>query len=113
MPDRTAKMQNRIDELEGMLGMQSRFTFSIRLKVGQIPEKLIGMLMSFPRVSAKAAFAALYGQQCNKPTFNVLSVHIVRVRKILAQLGIKVQTLHSFGWALDPRDREKLKRMEL
>lgn len=109
MKDRIRYLETRVEELELLAGLRAEFNFPIEMDLSRIQERLIGMLMTLPKVSSKSAFDALYGTRETQPTFNVLSVHITHVRKILARLGIVVHTIHHFGWYLMPKDRELLK----
>lgn len=109
MKDRIIYLEDRIEELEALLGLRAQFHFPFEIKLSRTRERLIGMLMSLPEVSSESAFAALYGTREHPPTFNVLSVHITHVRKILARIGITIHTIHGFGWSLSAADRAKLK----
>ena len=112
MQCRIRSLENRVEELETLIGIRSQFDFpfEVAIKLSPMRERLMGMLATLPEVPSELAFSALYGARERSPNFNVLSVHMSHIRKILTQFGITVETIHGFGWFLSPADRAKLRR---
>ncbi len=109
LKDRIYYLEDRVEELESLLGLHTRFLFPPEAKISRTIERLIGMLLATPTLSSDAAYVALYADRLEQPGFNVLHVHMSAVRKLLASLHIQLVTIHGFGWAISETDRKKLK----
>src|SRR5262245_23466584 len=81
-------LQNRIHELEGVLGVNTEFPPILGLTLSE--EALLGVLFKREIVTYDTAFAILYGSRADggpSDRKNIISVLIMRLRKKIAAYG--------------------------
>jgi hypothetical protein len=106
------RLQNRIHELEEILGVPSEFPPTLGLTLSE--EALLDVLFKREIMSLAAATAALYGSKVGgRPSDpkNVVSVLIMRLRKKLAADGIDIKTRANVGYYMTTEAKNRLRRI--
>jgi DNA-binding response OmpR family regulator len=106
------RLQNRIHELEEILGVPSEFPPTLGLTLSE--ESLLDVLFKREIMSLAAATAALYGSKVGgRPSDpkNVVSVLIMRLRKKLAADGIDIKTRANVGYYMTIEAKNRLRRI--
>lgn len=103
---------DRIDELEGILGMKHRLPNKLALT--EMQHRIVGILVNRPIIDKQSLFALLYGQlpESQQPaSVKVIEVHMVSVRRKLDKHGFKVLLDWGVGYYLEEGAREELRRL--
>lgn len=103
---------DRIAELEDLLGLKLPPTPARQIALQRIEEKICNMLVRHSLVHPEFFMRALYGglPDVDQPNgFNVLAVHISKIRAKLKPHGITIKNRPGDGYYLPAPDRAKLK----
>ncbi len=103
---------DRIEELEGILGL--RYRLPNKLNLTETQHRVVGILLSRQIIDKDSLFSLLYGHLPEKeqPTERkVVEVHMSGVRKKLAKHGYKVLCDWGVGYYLEDGAREELRKI--
>jgi DNA-binding response OmpR family regulator len=104
------RLQNRIHELEEILGVTTEFPPALGLTLSE--EALLDVLFKREIVTQTTAFAVLYasraGGEPSDPK-NVVSVLIMRLRKKLAAYGVDIKTRSGAGYYMTAEAKDQLR----
>ena len=103
-------LQNRIHELEEILGVMTAFPPILGLTLSE--EALLDVLFKLEIVTPATAFAALYGSRAGEQPSdpkNVVSVLIMRLRKKLVAHGIDIKTRSGAGYYMTAEAKDRLR----
>jgi DNA-binding response OmpR family regulator len=106
------RLQNRIHELEELLGATTEFPPSLRLTLSE--EALLDILFKREIVTQAAACAILYGSHADggpSDPRNVVSVLIMRLRKKVAAHGIEIKTRSGVGYYMTSEAKDRLRNV--
>jgi DNA-binding response OmpR family regulator len=104
------RLQNRIHELEELLGATTEFPPSLRLTLSE--EALLDILFKREIVTHAAACTILYGSHTDggpSDPRNVVSVLIMRLRKKIAAHGIEIKTRSGVGYYMTTESKDQLR----
>jgi len=104
------RLQNRIRELEEILGVTTEFPPTLGLTLSE--EALLDVLLKREIVTQATAFAVLYGSRAGgEPSDpkNVVSVLIMRLRKKLAAHGVDIKTRNGAGYYMTVKAKDQLR----
>ncbi len=107
----TQQLQDRVFELEEMLGMNIKLPAELLLTPAQTI--MAGLLSRKEIVSRDMFFTALYGAKpdCDQADIQTIDVQLCKLRKNLGARGIKIKNRWNIGWYLSADDRGKLREM--
>lgn len=103
---------DRIEELEGILGL--KYQLPNKLRLTEIQTRLVGILVNRPIIDRDSIYSLLYGhlpvsQQPKED--KIVEVHITQTRKKLARHGFKILNMWGVGYYLEDGSREELRRI--
>ena len=104
------RLQNRIHELEEILGVTTAFPPMLGLTLSE--EALLDVLFKREIVTQATAFAVLYGSRAGEQPSdpkNVVSVLIMRLRKKLALRGVEIKTRTGAGYYMTVKAKDQLR----
>ena len=106
------RLQNRIHELEEILGVTTEFPPALGLTLSE--EALLDVLFKREIVTQATAFSVLYasraGGEPSDPK-NVVSVLIMRLRKKLAAYGVDIKTRNGAGYYMTVKAKDQLRNI--
>jgi DNA-binding response OmpR family regulator len=106
------RLQNRIHELEELLGATTEFPPSLRLTLSE--EALLDILFKREIVTHAAACTILYGSHTDggpSDPRNVVSVLIMRLRKKVAAYGSEIKTRSGVGYYMTSEAKDRLRNV--
>jgi DNA-binding response OmpR family regulator len=106
-----AAARTRIAELEAAFG--EGFMAPAAFCLTPMEERLLGLMMSRPRVSKEQAITVLYGDSQHKPArpdYTVLRF-VWNLRAKLKLHKIIVNNVYGYGWAIPVVDKERILEM--
>jgi DNA-binding response OmpR family regulator len=113
MSDSIQALQDRIEELEGLLGMNlPRLRIGKLSKLRKTPYKVLGLLLKRELVTRDYIHTALYGgkPESEQPgDLRVVDQHVCHINRALKEHGLKVHTEYGIGYYLDKSARETLR----
>jgi DNA-binding winged helix-turn-helix (wHTH) protein len=112
MMDEMQRLRDRVEELEGMLGLGRDHVaeLMVRLRLLDPEAKFLGLLLRREFVSRDGAYAAIWGgrTESDQPDIRGLDVYSCRLRKVLRKLDVEMVTVRSRGWFIPREQKEKL-----
>ncbi len=111
------QLQDRIEELEELLGIDQSTTGRLRavLKLEPMHSEILGMLMKRGFVTRDGLYTVLYGDrpECEWPDEKILDVQICKLRAFLKKQGheINIVTKWGTGWELPRAEKAKIKAL--
>ena len=110
------RLQDRVQELEGLLGVGNDVVSRLMTVLDATPQQceMVGFMLRRAVATRSGMFIALFGArpECDQPDMKLIDVQMVRVRGALLALGIEVQTAWgSGGWYLSAADKATLRRL--
>ncbi|WP_315731632.1 MULTISPECIES: hypothetical protein [unclassified Bradyrhizobium] len=107
------RLQDRIEQLEHVLGVGRSFTDRLRELFGLETEKAIvlGMLYKREFVTRDGLYTVLYGSrpECDWPDEKVLDLQIFMLRRAIKSTGVTITTKWGAGWYM-PADSKAVIR---
>lgn len=115
------RLRDRVEQLEGVLGVGKPQTERLREIFGLEPERsvMLGMIYAREFVTRDGCYTVLYEgrPECDWPAEKVLDGHLCAIRKSLRQYGAQVVTKSGSGWHMPPASkaiiREKLQAHQI
>lgn len=111
MSDLIDRLKSRIEELEGVLGVDRTYSGRLKESFGVEPglAPILGMLLKRNFVSHESLYIVLY---CDRPEADwpepkVLDVQICKLRKRLKMFGLEIKTRWGEGWSMTVADKVK------
>lgn len=109
------RLRDRVAELEELIGVSGNLVHRMQdhLRLTPIEAQVLGYLMRRSTAGREAMYLAIYGglPERSQPDIKGLDVHVCRVRAVLKDHDVNVQTLWGVGWFMDRADKAKLKQM--
>lgn len=109
------RLQDRIAELENVLGLTARFPGILPGGIFRTRacDQLLGLLMARTFVSHQSAYEALYGDrsECDQPTTNIIAVTVCWLRKGLKPYDIFIENKWSEGFFISESNKAKLRAL--
>ncbi|GAC1572940.1 MAG: hypothetical protein NVS3B5_02120 [Sphingomicrobium sp.] len=107
------RLKDRIEELEGLLGMGEDDATLILAATGLSLTacKMVGVIRKRASVTTKdMLYTMLYGDRSegDQPDPKIIHVEICKARAGLRSFGIEIQTVWGIGFRMDPGSRRKL-----
>jgi hypothetical protein len=110
--ERIAMLEDRVEELERLLGIDPAQTDEYRcLGISPTMRVLLGLLMKRESLCHEVAYAALYGNrpESRQPADKIISSFIFRLRNELHRLAVEIRTSNLAGWRIAPDDKQRLR----
>ena len=108
------RLQNRIEELESVLGVGKDEVTIYRRAFGLTRDqaRILGLL--FKRnatVTRGSIYTVLYGSRpdCDQPEDKIIDVQICKMRKQLRAVGVEIKVDWGFGYRMPQADKQKLR----
>lgn len=113
--DEARRLQNRIDELDRILGQDRSLVSKLRAAFDLTPDqgRILGMMLSRHIASHEAIFIVMYGAlpECDQPEHKTLDVQISYLRRKLLRHGIAIKTIWAEGYVLTPEMKARVHRI--
>ncbi len=93
---RCQRLDDRIAELETLLGLSCPVPPALRLK--PVCARLLGCLLRRERWTRDDLYVALYDDPASAPQIKTIDVHMVHLRAALKPHGITIETLWGVGY---------------
>jgi two-component system cell cycle response regulator CtrA len=103
-PCELARLRDRVEELEGLLGMRTLCPRPWRLSGREA--QVFGLLMRHSVCPRERIFAAIWGYD-SEVDGKIVDVTICHLRRKLRPLGIEIRTEHGVGYFLPPDGRRR------
>lgn len=115
MSDLIQRLQDRVEQLQEILGLSRTMESRIRetFGVGRRQAQTLGLLLSRESVERRSLYTALYGAEPeNKwPDERTLDGHICWLRRHLRRHGVVIHTRWGEGWRIAPEDKTHIRAM--
>lgn len=113
MSDLIQRLQDRVEQLEEVLGLSRSSVSRMRetFGIGPLQAQTLGLLMTRDFVTRDGLYTALYGAapQSKWPDEKVLDGHLCWLRRHLRSHGITIRTQWGEGWRIAPEDKTRLR----
>lgn len=110
--DQITALQDRVAELEALLGVSDDALFRFRaLKLRPYECRILSFIEKQTGTARRQAiYTALFGNrpECDQPDIRLVDVYLCRIRRVLRPIGIEIVTVFNVGWALTATDKAKL-----
>lgn len=98
---------DRIEELEGLLGMKLEPAPAAAVWLTAMERRIVGMLLRGGVLGENYIFSAIHGANSERSS-NTIRVHIHRLR---TKLGVPIEILYGYGYYLTPESCAKIKQL--
>lgn len=110
------RLRDRIEELEGVLGVTGKTTIPLKLVFGftETESEIAALLLTRQLITLDGLEVVVYGHlpEADQPShFKTIQVHLSHVRKKFRRRGIRIRNIRYSGWYISPRDKEKIKKL--
>lgn len=110
-----AKLRDRIEQLEMILGIDHRNATRLRLafKIQPGSAEVLGMLMNRTVVAKEAMYQALYGlrPEASQPCWKSVDVVICKLRRALTFHNIEIDTVQNIGYLMRPEHKARVREV--
>lgn len=109
--DEMQYLRDRVEMLESEIGFKRELMFDLLLSDAE--QTILRILYKRAQISHASLWIVLYGHlpDCDQPETKIVDVYICRIRAKLAEYGIQIENLWSFGYRLAPADKAKLRAL--
>ena len=106
------KLQDRIEELETLLGLVSEAKFR-PAGLTKTEWQFVGLVLKHKIISEEVAFRAIYAGRADvdHPGSNIIHQTASRTGRKLAKFGIKLMAQAREGWYLSVKDKSRLRAL--
>ena len=115
MSDLVERLQDRIEQLKEVIGVDRSLTTQIReaLKLEPLKAQIVGMLLSRDFVTRDGLYTVLYAgrPECEWPDEKVLDAQICKLRPALSGKGIEIETKWGDGWSMPHASKQILRKL--
>ena len=110
------RLQDRVQELEGLLGVGDDDVSRLLAVLDATPQQceIVGFMLKRAVATRQALHTVLFGArpECDQPEIKIVDVQMVKARAALRKVGIDVRNEHGSGaWHLSAADKAKLRKL--